>query len=238
VRRAALLLAAAVWLGATGSRPAVAGKLPEAARGSAFGISSTELAGRDLVGYRRLVPGDFRASAPPAAARAEAEQLGAASCTLLVPDPLRMTATPRKHGAGWVYDARPDRLRFRAVFDRGCSWWNRAAPLPSDYVLQHEQIHFALTEIRARRLNAREPALRARVTASAPTAQAAIEASRRAVEALLAEETRAHLARSDRFDADTSGHVDRAAQGRWAALVERELAELAANAAPAGDARR
>ena len=46
-------------------------------------------------------------------------------------------------------------LRFRALMDRSCSWWNDGvAAFAPDYVLEHEQIHFALYELGARQLNA------------------------------------------------------------------------------------
>ena len=46
------------------------------------------------------------------------------------------------------YEATLAAPRFRAVFDRLCSWWNPRSNFPK-YLLQHEQIHFDLTEIAA-----------------------------------------------------------------------------------------
>jgi hypothetical protein len=38
--------------------------------------------------------------------------------------------------------------------NRDCSWWNEKATMDAAYVLEHEQIHFALTELGARSLSA------------------------------------------------------------------------------------
>jgi hypothetical protein len=44
-------------------------------------------------------------------------------------------------------------LTFEAIFVPGCSWWNQEiAKSREEYVLQHEQIHFALAELAARKL--------------------------------------------------------------------------------------
>jgi hypothetical protein len=203
--------------------------LPDEARGSAWMADPSELVGADLIDYRPLRRDDFRAAAPPPQARAAAERLGAATCSYLVPDgeSVRIAATPRKTRAGgYEYVAVPDRVHFRGAMDRRCSWWNDAqTQMPPDYVLAHEQIHFALTEIHARRLNARGDELVARMTAIDRDPNAAIAAAQRAFEQLLADESRALLARNDRFDADTSLGVRREAQAAWQQTVARELAE-------------
>jgi hypothetical protein len=208
--------------------------LPDEARGSTWQLDPSRKGGTDLIEYRALARGDFRAKAPPPQARAQAERLGAATCTYLVPDreSLRIAATPRKRQDGsWEYVAKPDRLRFRGAMDRRCSWWNaRQTLLPPDYVLAHEQIHFALTEIHARRLNERAGELVRRMTAVHRDADAAIAKSQRALEKLLRDESAALLARNDRFDAETSLGVRRDAQAAWQARVERELAETARGA--------
>jgi hypothetical protein len=208
---------------------ACADPLPEEARGAAWTIEASQLGGLDLIGYRPLRRDDFRAAAPPPQARAVASRLGAATCSYLVPDrdSLRIAATPRKaREGGFEYVAKPDRMRFRGAMDRGCSWWNDAqTAMPEDYVLAHEQIHFALTEIHARRLDARADELVARMTFVDRDPNAAIAASERAFERLLREESEALVARNDRFDAETSLGVHREAQAAWQRTVERELAE-------------
>jgi hypothetical protein len=51
------------------------------------------------------------------------------------------------------YGGTISQLKFEAIFVPGCSWWNKEiAKSKEEYVLQHEQIHFALAELAARKL--------------------------------------------------------------------------------------
>lgn len=226
-RCAALLAALAVALAAApapGFDP-----LPDEARGSTWQLDPSQKGQTDLIGYRALGRKDFRAKQPPPQARASADRLGAATCSYLVPDreSLRIRATPRKRKDGsWEYVARPDRLHFRGGMDRRCSWWNdRQKQLAPDYVLAHEQIHFALTEIHARRLNERADELVGRMTAVDRDADRAIEAAQSRLQGLLEDEARALLARNDRFDSETSLGYRPEAQASWRERVEKELRE-------------
>ena len=104
------------------------------------------------------------------------------------------------------------------------TWWNPKpqAPLPAPYVLEHEQIHFALTELHARKLSARVQGLE--LEAEAGAGQAAIQSAleetmQRAGDELVDENTR--------FDRDTSGRYEPANQARWRADVEARLAASA-----------
>jgi hypothetical protein len=215
-----------------------AGDLPAEARGSTWLLDPAQQAHLDLISYRMLEPSDFRARRPPPQARVRLERLGAATCSYLVPDPVRMVAAPRKtRSGGWEYVAHPEHLRFHGAMDRGCSFWNANDPaFPPAYVLQHEQIHFALTELEARHLNAREPELMKRLTVADPSADAAIEASRVKLQALLEDAARELLDRSNAFDADCSLTYHPQAQEKWWKRVQGELAATARYAHGAGGA--
>lgn len=203
--------------------------LPADARGSTWQLDPSQKGQTDLIAYRTLTRKDFRAKQPPPQARASADRLGAATCSYLVPDQqsLRIRATPRKRKDGsWEYVAKPDQLQFRGGMDRRCSWWNdHQKQLAPDYVLAHEQIHFALTEIHARRLNERGGELVRRMTAVDTDPQHAIAEAEAALNRLLEAESRALLERNDRFDAETSLGYRPTAQQQWRARVEKELRE-------------
>lgn len=205
--------------------------LPDEARGSTWQLDPSKKGATDLIGYRSLTRKDFRAQQPPPQARAAADRLGAATCSYLVPDQesLRIRATPRKRKEGsWEYVAKPDRLHFRGAMDRRCSWWNdRQKQLAPGYVLAHEQIHFALTEIHARRLNQRAAELVDRMTAVDRDADRAIAAAQAKLQRLLEDEARTLLARNDRFDGDASLGYRPEAQEAWRKRVEKELRETA-----------
>lgn len=216
--RAALLLAT----GLVACAP-----LPQHARPQAGIMDPAEYSASDVVRYRKLSRADFRAGAPPPSVAAHATSFGAFTCANVVPESAtRVRFDPGAQPDTWV--ARLEGTAFHAEMDRGCSWWNPAElPVPSEYVLEHEQIHFALTEIHARRLSA---ALReVRMPTSSPD-DAAAELQRR-YDALLRAAMEDLLREATAFDEDTSFRYEPARQRRWLERVERALAETAAAAA-------
>lgn len=188
----------------------------------------------DAIPYRALVREDFRAGAPPPEVQDHARQLGAVTCAYLVPAaPLRAAAHPVAQDGDRVrYRGELSALSFRAVMDRGCSWW-RGGPVPDGYILEHEQVHFALTEIAARRLNARGAKLAQRFRAEADTPDLVVAAARAYVEDVVREAMEELLARNARFDRDTSLRHQPDVQARWRERVEAELGETRSFAAQA-----
>jgi hypothetical protein len=175
--------------------------------------------GGDTISYRTLTRSDFRANAPPPKARVHAERMGAYTCGAVVPEqPFDVRIEPAQRG----FVARAPTLRVRGLMDRSCSWWNdelRNAQ-PPEYILQHEQIHFALIELAARDLEARGRALAVRgstVEDAHAAFQSQLDHLRRKVAAGLQE-------RSDELDRDTSGVHAPDVQRRWLDRVTRELA--------------
>ena len=200
--------------------------LPEHARPRAGVIATADYRATDVIRYRELSRADFRANAPPAAVAAHATSFGAFTCASIVPDgPARVRFDPGARPEHWT--ARLENTGFHAEMDRGCSWWNPAGlPIPSGYVLEHEQVHFALTELHARRLSAALQAIRL-PTSSQPDAAAELQ---RRYDAQLEATTDALLRDSTAFDEDTSGRHEPARQARWRARVEAELARTASPA--------
>jgi hypothetical protein len=220
VRRGFASLALAIaWLVSCSTLPEQA-----APKGSIFAPGSVDLS--DAISYRALTRADFRSSAPPAQFGPVADSIGAATCGYIVAAPGARFANrliPASGGAV-LYEATPDGIRYSAHMDRSCSWWNpKDLGIPPDYVLEHEQIHFAIFELEARRLNGTiEQQLRA--TAATPEEASSL------VQEQLEAEVRSCLAtvleRSRDFDEDTSmGHKPEA-QKRWLARVQAELEEL------------
>jgi hypothetical protein len=200
--------------------PSQGSSLPEFARPHAQPMRAEDYSATDVIRYRQVARADFRASRPPARIATNAARMGAYTCVHILPvgDP-RVKVQPQPDGS---LVARLGSVRFRAQMDRGCSWWNDEARLDPSYVLQHEQIHFALAEIQARRLTAeiqsieiveRDPRL-----ANQEIQRAFDRAARGATEALLRENTR--------FDEETSFRFVPAVQKRWLREVEQQLADL------------
>lgn len=209
-------------------RPAEEATLPEYARPHGRVLSANEATAHDLVRYRPLARADFLADVPPPHLAPHRDDLGAALCAHLAPRPeMRVRLRRVGGGAGGVgYRAEALDLHAEAAMDRGCSWWNdEQTKLPPDYVLEHEQIHFALFELEARRFNRRASGERGALAGEGATSQEAVEALHAAVEAALLESLDEALRLNREFDEDTSMGFRPDRQQLWLERVERELSE-------------
>lgn len=204
---------------------ACASPLPEYARPSGQVAS---LAGRNtgnLIRYRTLTRADFQGSEPPPQVGAHRASLGAATCGMVGPsESSQIAVKPSKDGfTGFMPE-----LHFEAWMDRDCSWWNpdfeRASP---EYVLEHEQIHFAIFELHARRLNAEAGNIVRELRAHGDTPQAAAAAVEARFQTRIRKALDGVLAQSRAFDEDTSMSANAERQAEWARRIEEELAESA-----------
>ncbi len=189
----------------------------------------------DVVGYRTLTRADFKADAPPAEYAAVADRVGALTCCFIGVEPGAeiMQREIRSQSGAVRYETSVRNVRAFARMSRTCSWWNpNQGTLPQEYILEHEQIHFALCEIEARHLNRtlRELTDRPVITDEDPAAAGAQIQAR--ISGELRERSEAVIARSRDFDEDTSLGHEPEAQKRWLAKVEAELAESQAYASP------
>ncbi|RUM40276.1 MAG: hypothetical protein DSY57_00015, partial [Desulfobulbus sp.] len=134
-------------------------RLPEYALPHINTIDSERVLSGKGFTYRALTVHDFRAQSPPKAVSGHAGNIFAHSSIHL-----RLSRKTRffiTHGYNDSFDqsfwaGSIQSIGFEAVMDPACSWWNpRVPPEKKAYVLQHEQIHFALMEIAARRLSRR-----------------------------------------------------------------------------------
>jgi hypothetical protein len=198
-RLLALLGSAALVLGGCASRRA---------------LDPAEWTAGDAVGYRLLTKDDFRASSSSGVWGNIAH--GAEICSFIVP-----AQDHERTGA------------FRAVMNPGCSFWNKTGKVttlgglsavsvipflptqqPDWYVLQHEQIHFAIMEVTARRLSQQ--------IAEMPAEQRTTSAIERAYRLALAQADERHA----QFDAATSGTFDPQKLGAWVRALETEMRSL------------
>jgi hypothetical protein len=138
------------------------------------------------------------------------------------------TPTSEKHH--WV---EVKKLGFVALMDRRCSWWNdKLAARAPGYVLEHEQIHFALYELGARKLNASVEEIKRDMKAEG-TSQDEVQAhAQRALNEALTKATEDLLERNRDFDQDTSLGYRPDRQRAWLRKVLEELAETRAFASP------
>jgi hypothetical protein len=200
--------------------------LPEYAAPRGGVVDRSRLDASDVIAYRTLERADFKSQRPPPEFGPEGGRLSAATCAyiLTTPDTQVMLQPVPARGGKVVYRARPRQLRFEARMDRNCSWWNpQDRGVPEEYILEHEQIHFALFELEARRLNAEVPQIEKHMHATADSSEEAV----RVVEGRLAEQIQSRmqgiLARSREFDEDTSMSHAPEQQRRWWERVHAEL---------------
>jgi hypothetical protein len=204
--------------------------LPEFAAPTRSAVDSTDAAEPgDAIRYRALTRADFKAQNPPGKIKHGEYELGAQTCGVLLNSPEnRSVLTKTTEPNGKVHcTGRFKVLRFRALMDRSCSWWNPNNQKP-EYTLQHEQIHFALHEIAARRLNQRARELVNTTEINSDDCDEVAAKLTAITSDLLDSEAQDALERNEDFDSETSLGHDAKRQAKWWNTVQRELAELEA----------
>jgi hypothetical protein len=219
--RVVALLAA--LLGAAGC---ASSRLPDWAHGGAREIAP-ETADTDVIAYRTLTRDDFRGSEPPPSLAEHRDDVGAATCAYFRTGPgIEVEVRPSARAADTPrYDVSLRGLAVETVMSRSCSWWNaEQEALPQDYVLQHEQIHFALFELAARRFNADAARIAAKCAYSGEDPKALVAQTRGCLRERIDAAMREAMAENRRFDEDTSYAHEPDKQRAWFARVQRELA--------------
>jgi hypothetical protein len=175
----------------------------------------------DVISYRKLERADFKGEHPPAKFD---ERMAAVTCAYVLPelDKLAIDTQPALTSDGEPgYRVTFNNLRYRAVMDRNCSWWNSEVTLlGKDYVLEHEQIHFALFEIAARRWSDAPP-LQLKVKADSEEAMAL--SMKTQYERQFQTRRDSLLAENHKFDEETSIGYFPEQQKRWLNLIRSAL---------------
>ncbi len=181
----------------------------------------------DAFTYRRLTREDFRADALPPDRAAHAADINAHVCTQIRPRPDTQVVISRSRLAGtdMVIGSIPH-IAFEAVMIPGCSWWNpRLDARQTAYVLQHEQIHFAIAEQTARQLTAEAQEHLRDFIVVEYTPEAAREAIAQTIRSLIRSATQASHKTHTAFDEETSLFHSPRRQQWWMEKMERELAQ-------------
>ena len=204
--------------------------LPEFAAPTRSAVdSSNAKEPEDAIRYRKLTRADFKSANPPGPIRHGKYELGAQTCGVLLNSPDNrsvLTKTTEPNGKVRCV-GRFKLLRFRALMDRSCSWWNPNNREP-EYTLEHEQIHFALHEIAARRLNLRAAEIVKKTEIESDDCGEVAEKLTAITSELLDEVADDTHQRNQEFDSETSLGHDAKRQAEWWKTVQRELAELEA----------
>jgi hypothetical protein len=203
------------------------GGLPEYAAPKQASLDGRNPLEGDLIAYRKLERGDFRGKEAPEAFRAVKDRVGAATCARIVSDPpaeIEITQTTSPKGETSV-TGRIKTVGYRALMDRACSWWNdKAKDQDPVYVLQHEQIHFALFEVEARRLDKEVQELAHDHVFEGDSVDEVKEDVQSRIQGLFDDTSETLLERNRDFDEDTSLGYKPAQQQEWFDTVTRQLA--------------
>jgi hypothetical protein len=202
--------------------------LPESAAPQGGVVAASELDDSDVIPYRALTRADFKGTSVPEPFAAVADRVGAATCGQVrtTDDTQIFVQGVTPPGGEPRYFAKVKRLRFRALMDRSCSWWNdKVASFAPAYVLEHEQIHFALYELGARRLNERVEALIHDVENEGSNVESVQAHAEEAINGALEDAVGEILEQNRDFDEDTSLGYQPARQKEWLSRVTAELAE-------------
>lgn len=202
---------------------AACARLPDYARPVV--LDSGDLQKQDVIGYRQLQRADFKGLHPPPGFD---HRMGAAICAYLENNIeaesfefLYLGMENDDH----VYEVTIKNPRIRAFMDRDCSWWNpELADSSSDYVLEHEGIHFAIFEIAARKWS-RE--LDDAVFRIAGSDESELKRDMQSQFEDFWEGRKNELdARNLEFDEQTSARFDPERQKEWLATLRAELANV------------
>lgn len=157
-----------------------------------------------------------------------ADAIHAHTCARIRPtQDSKFTITRARFGGSWAFFGSIKAIAFEAVMFPGCSWWNPAMPAQMHrYVLQHEQIHFAIVELTARRLTADARLKAQSFMAIQPTSKAVREEMTAAVNKWIQSAMAESLAIHTDFDEDTSMYPSPQWQQLWQEKIEKQLAEL------------
>ena len=104
--------------------------------------------------YRQLTVKDFEAESLTSDYQEYNHEINAQSCISIRPSrDSKIRIVQSYYQDMLLYLGTIPELTFEAIFIPSCSWWNPGLPGKREaYVLEHEQIHFALTELAARKL--------------------------------------------------------------------------------------
>ena len=200
-------------------------QLPEYARPHLMEIDNKQEVLKKGITYRQLTVDDFQALELPANIEPHAKNIAAhACCRIRAAKDSKFTITRGYLNQQIHYFGSIKYIVFEAVMFPECSWLNpRVSGKKLEYVLEHEQIHFALMEIAARKLTQE-----ARKEAKTFIAiQSTYENTRKEISAkirgMLRSANQAALKEHTSFDEDTSLGFNPESQRRWLDWIEDEL---------------
>jgi hypothetical protein len=175
--------------------------------------------------YRQLARDDFRATLLPENLSTHGERINAQSAIQI-----RLTADSSFSITRWPffdqinYTGNITYLAFETVMIPDNSWWSpKIKAEMTGYVLQHEQIHFALTELAARKLTIDAQKWASNLLVIRPTPQQVYSEVVQQIKDMINSAIESNQSRHEEFDKDTSLFYTPSWQAWWLETVEKEL---------------
>jgi len=202
-------------------------RLPEYARPQFRPVAEGAIAPQNAFTYRQLTPEDFQAPSLPEDVQHYNHSIQARSCISLRPARHTTIKISRGNiGNMQIYTGRYVDIFFNAIFNPDCSWWNPQIPSKhKGYILEHEQIHFALTELSAHRLNRLHRRYLLDYIAVGNTALEVRDELVDEVKKVVQQGMQKDLQMHTRFDEETSMFYDQEKQREWLRRINRQLQE-------------
>jgi len=173
----------------------------------------------DGISYRKLKRTDFKGKQPP---QGFDKRMAAVTCVYTKPTIDKQAIEVQLDQTTQLLNVTFNNVQYRALMSRNCSWWNPdTIDSMEDYVLEHEQIHFALSEIAARRWSKAHPI---QFQVKAGSQEIIAQNLKKQFQRQFEEKMGELQARNLKFDEDTShGNIPERHE-EWLSLVRSELA--------------
>ena len=176
--------------------------------------------------YRNLAVDDFQASTLPKRLTAHTGKFQAfSSIQIRLVDDAEITFHSDYYYDQVIWSGRVESMSFEAVMIPDRSWWNpRVSLKKTAYVLQHEQIHFALMELASRELTRQAQQDIDAFFVIDSTYQGAANQIREKINDLIQKKIEEVLKEHTAFDEDTSLYHDPEKQQWWFDTISSRLA--------------
>ena len=219
-RKSILLMQVFLWLSGCA-------QLPEYARPHLREINPKQEVSKKGFTYRQLTVDDFQASELPATVEPQAKNIAAyACCRIRAAEDSKFKITRGYLKQQIYYFGTIEYIVFEVVMIPECSWLNPGVSGKKlEYVIEHEQIHFALMEIAARNLTREVRKETKDFIAIQSTFKETQEEISAKIRNMVRTANQAVLKEHTLFDEDTSLYFDPEAQRHWLDRVEDQLFE-------------
>lgn len=200
-------------------------QLPEYARPRILDLDNKREGFKNEITYRQLTVEDFQALELPANIELYAKKIGAHTCCRIrLAKDSEFKITRGYFNQQIYYFGSINDIAFEAVMNPECSWLNpNLFGKKLNYVLDHEQIHFALMEIAARKLTQKAKKEANKFLAIQSTYEATRKEIAAEIRDMIRTANQAVLKEHTSFDEDTSLYFDPKGQRWWLDRIEDEL---------------